>query len=60
LRRCLVTLGLSQVVPVLISTMDGISTVRVYLPKDLRQAEHRQSVYKSIQVCPALNEQPGR
>ena len=40
--------------------MDGISTVRVYLPKDLRQAEHRQSVYKSIQVRPVVNEQPGR
>ena len=30
--------------------MDGISTIRVYLPKDLRQADQRQAVYKSIQV----------
>ena len=39
-----------QVVPVLITSMDGISTIRVYLPKDLRQADQRQAVYKSIQV----------
>ena len=41
----------SQVVPVLISSMDGISTIRVYLPKDLRPPEQRLSVLKAIQAC---------
>ena len=31
------------------STLDGMSHVRVFLPKDLRPLSERQSVYKLIQ-----------
>ena len=37
-----------QVVPVLLSLLDGISTIRIYVPKDLRSAEARQGVGKNL------------
>jgi len=36
-------------VPVLLPLLDGLSAVRIYVPKDLRTTEGRQSVAKSIQ-----------
>ncbi|RUS33914.1 rRNA-processing arch domain-containing protein [Jimgerdemannia flammicorona] len=41
--------GELKVVPVLTATLDGLSHVRLFLPKDLRPLEQRQAVYKSIQ-----------
>ncbi|KZT08888.1 antiviral helicase [Laetiporus sulphureus 93-53] len=41
--------GVPLVVPVLLSTLDSISRLRIYLPKDLRSLQARESVYKSIQ-----------
>ena len=40
--------GVIQVVPVILSLVDGISTIRVYIPKDLRSVENRNSVGKTI------------
>lgn len=40
--------GEMLVVPVLLSTLDGISHIRIFLPKDLKPAEQRHNVYKSI------------
>jgi ATP-dependent RNA helicase DOB1 len=37
-----------QVIPVLLSIISGMSSVRVFLPKDLRSAESRQTVAKSL------------
>jgi len=37
-----------QVVPVLLPLLNGLSTIRVYIPKDLRDAANRQSVSKSL------------
>jgi len=42
--------GEMQVVPTTLSSIDFLSSVRIYLPKDLRTADNRQSVYKSIKV----------
>jgi len=36
------------VVPVLLSTLDGISHMRIHLPKDLRSTGPRETVWKSI------------
>ncbi|THH17164.1 hypothetical protein EW146_g3591 [Bondarzewia mesenterica] len=36
------------VVPVLLSTLDGISHLRIYLPKDLRPQSARETVWKSV------------
>lgn len=41
--------GEMQVVPVLVHLLSAISTVRLYIPKDLRPVDNRQSVLKSIQ-----------
>ncbi|EIN05504.1 antiviral helicase [Punctularia strigosozonata HHB-11173 SS5] len=36
------------VVPVLLSTIDAISHLRIYLPKDLRQPQARETTWKSV------------
>ncbi|XP_071490338.1 exosome RNA helicase MTR4-like [Diadema antillarum] len=41
--------GEMTVVPVLLNLLTDISSVRLYLPKDLRPVDNRQSVGKSIQ-----------
>ncbi|KAG8598940.1 hypothetical protein GDO81_002807 [Engystomops pustulosus] len=41
--------GEMQVVPVLLHLLCAISSVRLYIPKDLRSLDNRQSVLKSIQ-----------
>ncbi|XP_064604506.1 LOW QUALITY PROTEIN: exosome RNA helicase MTR4-like [Liolophura sinensis] len=41
--------GEMQVVPVLLSLVKAISSIRVYFPSDLRPVDNRQSVLKSIQ-----------
>ncbi|VFV34095.1 superkiller viralicidic activity [Lynx pardinus] len=38
-----------KVVPVLVHLLSAISSVRLYIPKDLRPVDNRQSVLKSIQ-----------
>eukprot|EP00735_Rhodelphis_limneticus_P006616 TRINITY_DN19045_c0_g1::TRINITY_DN19045_c0_g1_i1::g.13825::m.13825 TRINITY_DN19045_c0_g1::TRINITY_DN19045_c0_g1_i1::g.13825 ORF type:complete len:1043 (-),score=298.02,sp/P42285/SK2L2_HUMAN/58.93/0.0,rRNA_proc-arch/PF13234.1/2.4e-84,DSHCT/PF08148.7/1e-61,DEAD/PF00270.24/1.3e-20,DEAD/PF00270.24/2e+03,Helicase_C/PF00271.26/4.9e-07,MutS_III/PF05192.13/5.7,MutS_III/PF05192.13/2.3,DUF615/PF04751.9/0.12,Prp19/PF08606.6/12,Prp19/PF08606.6/40,DBC1/PF14443.1/0.25 TRINITY_DN19045_c0_g1_i1:103-3180(-) len=40
--------GEMQVVPVVLSLLSGISSVRVYIPKDLRPADKRLSVHKTL------------
>lgn len=39
-----------QVVPILVHLVAAISSVRLYIPKDLRPVDNRQSVLKSIKV----------
>ena len=46
---------LLQVVPLLLHLVKAISSVRLYIPKDLRSLDSRQSVGKSIQVTPHLS-----
>lgn len=41
--------GQMQVVPVMLNLVDSISSIRIYIPKDLRSQENRQSVGKSVQ-----------
>ncbi|XP_068105355.1 exosome RNA helicase MTR4 [Hyperolius riggenbachi] len=41
--------GEMQVVPVVLHLLTAISSVRLYIPKDLRPLDNRQSVLKSIQ-----------
>jgi len=41
--------GEMQVVPSILSSIEKISSLRVYIPKDIRGTDSRQSVYKSIQ-----------
>ncbi|XP_072920538.1 exosome RNA helicase MTR4 [Hemitrygon akajei] len=41
--------GEMQVVPILLHLISAISSVRLYIPKDLRPLDNRQSVLKSIQ-----------
>ncbi|KAK1174600.1 hypothetical protein AOXY_G2123 [Acipenser oxyrinchus oxyrinchus] len=41
--------GEMQVVPVMLHLLCAISSVRLYIPKDLRSFDNRQSVLKSIQ-----------
>ena len=41
---------ISQIVPVMLHYLTKLSTVRLYLPKDLRPSDNRFSVGKSIQV----------
>ena len=38
-----------QVVPVLLNLLYEISSVRLYLPKDLRPGDARHTVYKSLE-----------
>jgi len=40
--------GVVQVIPVALPLLNGLSTIRVYIPKDLRPLESRQSVGRSI------------
>ncbi|KAF9269818.1 antiviral helicase [Marasmius fiardii PR-910] len=40
--------GSPLVVPVLLSTLESISHIRVHLPKDLRQEQARETVWKSV------------
>ncbi|KAF9004640.1 rRNA-processing arch domain-containing protein [Cyathus striatus] len=40
--------GIPLVVPVLLSTIDGISHIRIFLPKDLRQDQARETAWKSV------------
>ncbi|KAF8551605.1 antiviral helicase [Imleria badia] len=40
--------GNPLVVPVLLSTVDAISHMRIFLPKDLRQEQARDTVWKSV------------
>ena len=42
------TEGQIEVVPVLLPLIDGISSVRVYVPKDLRTPDARKSVGKTL------------
>ena len=37
-----------MVCPVLLSTVDSISLLRVFMPKDLRPLTSRQTTYKSV------------
>ncbi|KAM6985725.1 exosome RNA helicase MTR4 [Aplochiton taeniatus] len=41
--------GEMQVVPVMLHLLTSISSVRLYIPKDLRPYDNRQSMFKSIQ-----------
>ena len=41
--------GEMQVVPIIINHLTKLSSVRLYLPKDLRSSDTRHSVRKSIQ-----------
>lgn len=40
--------GEPLVVPVLLSTIDALSHLRIFLPKDLRPAQARETVWKSV------------
>ena len=40
--------GEPLVVPVLLSALDGIGHLRIYLPKDLRPISARETVWKSV------------
>lgn len=40
--------GIPLVIPVLLSTVDSISHIRVVLPKDLRQDQARETLWKSV------------
>lgn len=40
--------GVAVAVPVLLSTLDGISHIRIHLPKDLRSDAARETIWKSI------------
>jgi len=39
-----------QVIPTMLSSIETFSSLRIYIPSDLRSSDSRQSVYKSIQV----------
>ncbi|XP_057258625.1 exosome RNA helicase MTR4 isoform X4 [Pezoporus wallicus] len=43
--------GEMQVVPILVHLVAAISSVRLYIPKDLRPVDNRQSVLKSIKIA---------
>jgi ATP-dependent RNA helicase DOB1 len=40
--------GEPLVVPVLLSTLDALSHLRIFLPKDLRPPQARETVWKSV------------
>ncbi|KAF8066809.1 rRNA-processing arch domain-containing protein [Lyophyllum atratum] len=40
--------GVALVVPVLLSTIEGISHIRLFMPKDLRQDQARETLWKSV------------
>ena len=39
-----------RIVPIMMSLLNGISSVRVFIPKDVRSNQNRQIVSKSVQV----------
>lgn len=41
-----------QVVPVMVQLLSALSSVRLYIPKDLKPLDNRQLMLKSIQVSP--------
>jgi ATP-dependent RNA helicase DOB1 len=41
--------GVPLVVPVMLSTVDAISHLRIHLPKDLRPLSSRETVWKAVQ-----------
>ncbi|PRP82873.1 hypothetical protein PROFUN_04736 [Planoprotostelium fungivorum] len=41
--------GVYQIVPVMLSNVKNISSIRLYVPKDLTNPSHRESVGKSLQ-----------
>jgi len=43
--------GVPVIVPVLLSTIDTISYLRIFLPKDLRVLPARETAWKSILEC---------
>ncbi|KAF8581458.1 antiviral helicase [Ramaria rubella] len=43
--------GVPLVMPVLLSTVDGISHLRIFLPKDLRALPARETAWKSVLEC---------
>lgn len=47
-----VWLLLLQVVPVMVQLLSALSSVRLYIPKDLKPLDNRQIMLKSIQVRP--------
>ena len=46
-----------QVVPILLHLVKAISSVRLYIPRDLRSLDSRQSVGKSIKVSTYMYDQ---
>jgi ATP-dependent RNA helicase DOB1 len=40
--------GTPVVVPVLLSTLDGISHIRLFMPKDIRQDQARETLWKAV------------
>lgn len=40
----------AQVVPVMLNLLTSLSSVRLYIPKDLKPFDNRQLMLKSIQV----------
>lgn len=40
--------GTPLIVPVLLSTVEALSHIRIFLPKDLRQDQARDTVWKSV------------
>lgn len=49
-KKLLLVIFFNQVVPVMLNLLTSISSVRLYIPKDLRPYDNRQSMLKSIQV----------
>jgi ATP-dependent RNA helicase DOB1 len=43
--------GVPLILPVLLSTVDGISHLRIFLPKDLRALPARETAWKSVLEC---------
>ena len=41
--------GVPLVVPVLLSTLEGISHIRIFMPKDIRSESARETLWKSVQ-----------
>lgn len=46
--------GEMEVIPVLLPLIDQISSVRIYYPNDLRPADNRMSVRKTIEVISTM------
>lgn len=40
--------GVPVVVPILLSTIDGISHLRLFMPKDIRQEQSREALWKIV------------